>query len=486
MARIVDLATLAKTSIDSNDFFVVSNTSGASKKLNASGIFPALVTAGTGAENLWSSISNKNQLNFKGIKSADTDLLTVTTVSDNIVLTALEAGIDLSLCNNTTSSFLKELNFSEKVVSGINRVSNGGTGLAAIAKGSILYAGSDNLLLATAPPTNGQILMGNATLGYPVLNAITAGSGMTVVNGAGTITLSATHAKSEANIDMRNGADSATYNIDLVGGTAFVSGDGSAEGLTVDNDGKVFLGQGTPTAAFADTLNVKGGIRFTNTDAPTIKPTATTSSTAGQAVTIEGGSSASGNAGDLSLKGGTAASGGGNGGHVLVVAGSEAGGTAGSIKNSVYNGSGAAVQALTVTGGSANPDVTVDKGNLIITEAEKGIVHSGMGTVIQGTDHTTGVTIPATSGKIQLAAVALAAGVNAEFIVTCASVQADSVILLSMQDQNQTNNTSLTLSTHTIQNNSFVISIHNPAATGATSTHASFIHYLIINNSIAD
>ena len=148
MARIVDLATLAKTSIDSNDFFVISNTSGASKKLNASGIFPSLVTAGTGSENLWSSITNKNQLNFKGIKSGDTGLLTVTTVSDNIVLTALEAGIDLSLCNNSTSSFLTGINFSKNRITGINLVSNGGTGLSRLAKGSILYASADNTLQA--------------------------------------------------------------------------------------------------------------------------------------------------------------------------------------------------------------------------------------------------------------------------------------------------------------------------------------------------
>mgnify|MGYP003139376149 CR=1 FL=1 len=51
MARIIDLATLAKTSIDNNDFFVVSNTAGStSKKVNAAGLFPSLVTAGTGAE----------------------------------------------------------------------------------------------------------------------------------------------------------------------------------------------------------------------------------------------------------------------------------------------------------------------------------------------------------------------------------------------------------------------------------------------------
>ena len=483
MARIVDLATLAKTSIDSNDFFVISNTSGASKKLNASGIFPSLVTAGTGSENLWSSITNKNQLNFKGIKSGDTGLLTVTTVSDNIVLTALEAGIDLSLCNNSTSSFLTGINFSKNRITGINLVSNGGTGLSRLAKGSILYASADNTLQATAAPTNGQLLMGNSTLGYPVLNTITAGSGVTVANGVGTITLTATHANSEANIDMRNAANNATYNIDLVGGTAFVSGDGSAEGLTVDNDGKVFIGQATPATAFADTLNIKGGIRFTNTDAPTIKPTATTSATSGQTVTIEGGGSAGAAAGHLNLTGGTA-SGNGAGGSVILTAGRDTSGTAdGTIQLKTYTSS-TATAGLTVA--AETQDVAINTGNLIITASEKGIVHSGMGTVTQATNHTTEVEINSTSGKIQLAAVALAAATNVEFTVQNDSVQADSVILLSMQDENTVNNASLTLSTHTIANNSFKISIHNPAATGATSTTASFIHFLVINNSIAD
>ena len=137
-----------------------------------------------------------------------------------------------------------------------------------------------------------KYLIGNATNGYPSVATLTAGTGITITNGAGSITLAASIANAESNIDMRNAANNATYNIDLVGGTGFISGDGTAEGLTVDNDGKVFIGQSTPTAVFADSLNIKGGIRFTNTDAPTIKPTATTSSTAGQAVTIEGGSSA--------------------------------------------------------------------------------------------------------------------------------------------------------------------------------------------------
>tara|TARA_R110002096_G_scaffold192238_1_gene373792 strand:- start:2494 stop:3939 length:1446 start_codon:yes stop_codon:yes gene_type:complete len=481
MAKVTDLSTLAKTSAASTDFLLVTNsTTGKSKKITLESLFPAVSTAGTGGQTVYNSatLTNKNQVVFKGIKSGDTGLLTVATASSNVVLTILEAGIDLSLCNNSTSGFLSGMDFTS-TITGENSVVNGGTGLSTISKGALLYASANDTIAATAAmSTNGQLLIGNATNGYPSVSTLTAGAGVTITNGAGTITIASAISNAESNINMRNAANNATYNVDLVAGTAFISGDGSAEGLTVDNAGKVFIGQGTPTPVFADTLNIKGGIRFTNTDAPTIKPTATESSTAGQAVLIEGGSSAGAAAGNLTLKGGTASAN-GAGGSVILCAGRDTNGTAdGTVQLKTYTG-GEETVGLTVAAEGQN--VTVNSGNLVITAAGKGIVHSGSGTVTQATNHTTGVTIHSTSGKIQLAAVALSAATNVEFTVTNSTVTSDSIIMLTMQDENTTNNASLTVSTHTIGSGSFKISIHNPAATGSTSTTASKIHFLVIN-----
>ena len=481
MAKVTDLGTLAKTSVASTDFLLVTNSnSGQSKKLTVESLFPAVSTAGSSSETLYNSatLTNKNQIAFKGIKSGDTGLLTVGTTSSNIVLTVLEAGVDLSLCNNATSGFISGIDFTG-TVTGVNPVVNGGTGISTIAKGAMLYASAEDTIAATAAmSTNGQLLIGNATTGYPSVATLTAGTGMTITNAAGAITLAATITNAEANIDLRNAANNATYNIDLVGGTAFISGDGTAEGLTVDNDGKVFVGQGTPTAAFADTLNIKGGIRFTNTDAPTIKPTATTSSTAGQAVTIEGGGSAGAAAGHLNLTGGTA-SGNGAGGNVVLTAGRDTSGSSdGTIQLKTYT-SGTATAGLSVAAEGQN--VSIDTGNLVITQAAKGLVHTGTGTVTQESNHTTGVTINATSGRITLAASALAAATNAEFTVTNSTVTANSIIMLTVQDENTTNNAQLTACTHTIASGSFKISLHNPAATGATSATSSKIHFLVIN-----
>ena len=476
-----DLQTLAKTSVDSADYLEVANQGTAKiAKLAVSSLFPTFSTTGTGSEDVFINITNKNQLNFKGIKSGDTGLLTVATTSNNIVLTPLEAGIDLSLCDNTISAFLTGVDFTG-VLNGECPVAFGGTGLSTIAKGAMLYASATDVISATAAmSTNGQLLIGNATTGYPSVATLTAGSNMTITNGAGTITLASSLST------LASELDTSTYNINLntAAGDSWISGAaGQDEGLTVDADGKVFIGEATPTEFFESALNIKGSITFDPDTAPTIKPKLRAGS-AGVKTTLEGGSASGAIGGDLDLKAGSSTSGNHNGGTLNLYGGDEAGsGTAGAIKNFVSNGSGAEVESLTITGGSANPDVTVGKGNLVITETSKGIVHTGSGTVTQATDHTTGVTINATSGVITLAAVALANDTNAEFTVTNSTVQADSVILVTMQDENTTNNAQLSCAIHTIAGGSFKISIMHSDAVGATSATASKIHFLVINNS---
>ena len=475
--NIYDLQTLAKTSVDTNDYLEIANaTTRAPKKLSVSSLFPTFNTTGTSSEDVFVNITNKNQLNFKGIKSGDTGLLTVATSSNNIVLTALEAGIDLSLCNNTTSGFLSGMDFTGSIT-GENPVTNGGTGLSTIAKGAILYASADDTLSAsTAMSTNGQLLIGNATSGYPSVATLTAGSNMTVTNGAGTITLAASLSTLAGDLDCAN------YDIDL--GTGWLSGNGTHEGINIDSDGKVFIGEDTPTAFFDAALNIKGSLSFANDTAPTIKPVAR-SGGSGSALTIESGSASGAIGADLTLKAGSSTSGNHNGGNLNLYGGNEAGsGDAGSIVNHVYDGSGNSVAALTVGGSSAAPNVTVGGGNLVITQALKGIVHTGSGTGTQGAGAlTNGVEINATSGIMTLSATGLAAATNAEFTFTNSTIQTDSVILLTMQDANTTNNAQLTCALVSVAGGSCVISVHNPAATGTTSTTASKIHFLVINNS---
>ena len=128
-------------------------------------------------------------------------------------------------------------------------------------------------------------------------------------------------------------------------------------------------------------------------------------------------------------------------------------------------------------------DTTLATGNLIITGATKGIIHTNSGTVTQGTSITTTVVLNTTSGIITMHATAIAADENIEFTVTNSTVQTDSVILLTMQDENTVDNTQLVCATHTIGSGSFKITVANTDSGQASSGTAVKIHFLIINNS---
>ena len=381
--NIYDLVTLAKNSVDANDFLELGNTSSrASKKISISTLFPTMATSGTSSEDVFVSITNKNQLNFKGIKSGDTGLLTVTTASNNIVLTALEAGIDLSLCNNTTSGFLSSMDFTG-TITGTNSVTSGGTGLSTIVKGAVLYSdATDSIAATSAMSTNGQLLIGNATNGVPSVATLTQGNNMTITNAAGAITLASNQTNAEANFDLRNAAGTTTYNIDTHNGDGFISGDGDDGGLTVSSSDQVYIGA-SGTKVFSEILTLAGNLRFTG--AATIKPTAATSSATGSALTIESGGSSDGNSGHLNLTAGSA-SGTGTAGSVIITSGE--GNTDGDIQLKTMTGS-TATAGLTVAAETQN--VTINTGDLIMSTGNVYMRNASNPDVIkyQGTPATT-------------------------------------------------------------------------------------------------
>jgi len=489
MAEITSLSTLSKTNALATDFLLVANSSTkAARKFQLTSLYPAVSTAGTSSETIYKSatLTNKNQIVFKGIKSGDTGLLTVATTSDNIVLTVLEAGIDLSLCNNVTSGFISGIDFTG-TVTGECGVTNGGTGLSTITKGSLLYASADDTIAATAAmSTNGQLLIGNATNGYPSVATLTAGTNMTVTNGAGAITLAAALTTLTANLDT------ASFNIDL--NTNYISGDGSDRGIYVHTNGRVILndaGSTITTAEATGQLNIQGStasaITIGNTAAYqaayTIGNVTSASGVAGAALSISSATAGGGNfaGGALSLLAG-AGTGSGAGGSLTLAAGDAASGTAGSVLLRTYTSAGTLTTALTA---STTQDVTIDAGNLIVTTATKGIVHTGLGTVTQASNHATGVTLNTTSGVITLAAVALAATTNAQFVLTNSTIQAEAVILLTMQDNNTTDNKQLACALVAVADGSCTISIVNPHSATATSATASKIHFLVINPAVS-
>ena len=467
MAEIKDLTVLPKGSVTNNHtLLAVDSVANVPYQFTLNGLFPTVSTVGVGGHTLYNSptLTAQNNIPFKGIKGSNAKL-TVTTADSNLLLTLVEAQIDLDNCSNSTALFLKTVNLATNVGETVLGVTNGGTGLSTIAKGGMLYASGANTIAALAAPSDGQLLIGD-TGGVPQWATLAAGSNISLTPSAGGLTIASTLATLTANLDAAN------YNIDL--GTGWISGDGTNEGLRVDTSGKVFIGQSAPSATFSETLNIAGNISFPSNVSPMLKPVAATSSSSGGTVNIEGGGSVGGVAGNVALAGGDS-SGTGNAGNVMINGGTSSGaGADGNINLSVGSKSG----ALVVT----NTGHTQLGGNLVINDATDGINYPSKVTVIQLTSHATGVTANSTAGTIQLANVSLAAHTAVKFVLTNSTIATTSLVHLSLELNSNTPaaNSFLSVASGRPTGGSTNIHLFNPGS-GSIASNIWKVHFTIHN-----
>lgn len=423
--------------------------------------------------------TDKNTLIFKGLRSASDALVfkeetqTGNAQKGNIVLDLDASEIDLSLADNTNSNFLSQATLSNSNhVTGTLPVANGGTNATSFPDKSVVLtqvSGTDTLR-SLSMTTNGALLIGGTN--GPRNTTLTAGTNVTITNSDGGIEISSSIGTISSTLDLGNN------NIDL--GTGWLSGDGSNEGLNLDSTGKVFIGNSTPTAYFSDALNVGGGITLGSStgSSQTIKLKDTTTGASGS-LTIEGSdASGTGNTGGtISIQAGDGDTNGG-GGRLTLQSGSGAGtGADGTITFKVG----------TSTAGTFNADndLTLNSGDLKISDATKGLVHSGSGTVTQATDWTTAVTINATSGIITLEATdVLGAHGSHAFTVNNTTVQADSLVFLQWYDVTNTATNMMNCYIAKVAANRFDVRIYNPRSSGGNTTAGIIkIAFLVVNNS---
>jgi len=456
MAKISDLSTLSKTSVTASDYLLASNINRqTNKKFALSDLFPSLTTVGTGGESLYVDVSSKNNLRFKGILNSD-GKISVSTVSDNILLALVEAQIDLDNCDNSTAGFLKAVDLT--AATGTLSVANGGTNASSFADKAIIASqltGTDTLR-ALQMTTNGQLIIGGTS--GPQVATLTAGSNITITNADGGITIAATFGSIGADLDMNN------FDIDL--GTGYISCTGASNGIRVTANNAYV---GSSANYFDDnTLNLEGGITLLQNLSHTIKvkdgTTPGTLSFLGQSTTTTNG-----NGGNLKIAAGDG-NGTGSGGVLQLHGGNTGTGTAGTINFYIDN--------LTVGEFTSNGDLSLG-GNLSVKNG-KGFTYDTIPTVTQTTDYTTGVTINGTIGVITLENTdTLAAHSSATFTVTNNVATTSSVIFLTGLDNTGTGELDFKVSNRT--NGSFDIIVGNHDS--GTSTAGDIkVQFLIINS----
>ena len=135
--------------------------------------------------------------------------------------------------------------------------------VSGLTSNSFLYSGTGGLLTSTAAPTDGQLLIGS-TGGSPVASRLTGGTGISITNGSGSITVNNTGVTS---VDVSGGATGLTFSggpvtttgTILMSGTLNPSHGGS--GLTSLGTANQVLGvNGTGSAAEYKTISASTGI----------------------------------------------------------------------------------------------------------------------------------------------------------------------------------------------------------------------------------
>lgn len=116
-------------------------------------------------------------------------------------------------------------------VTGTLPVANGGTGAATLTDGGILLGSGTGAITVTAQPTNGQLLIGSTGVD-PVLGTLTDGTGISITEGAGTITV-AVAATVPTSFATGSGTATPAANAATIAGGTGISTSGSGSTVTI-------------------------------------------------------------------------------------------------------------------------------------------------------------------------------------------------------------------------------------------------------------
>ena len=236
-------------------------------------------------------------LSFDGsatvVTSIDTDLSSVSGAHDTLVTAKAAKAYADSVGGGGTSDLSD--------VTNTLAVANGGTGATSLTDGGVLLGSGTGAISATAVLGNGELLIGDAS-GDPTVGTLTAGDGIDITNGSGSITIAAedSSASNKGAVIVAGGTDctvtyssgTATVAVDDLAAAKITSGtfaDARISSSSVvqhqaDITGSGALNSGTITSGFGAIDNGASG--YTTTGAATVGTVAATQDTNGETLPI--------------------------------------------------------------------------------------------------------------------------------------------------------------------------------------------------------
>lgn len=283
MAKVEDFPVITKANVTSNHvLYLVNQLSDTDHKFVLNTIFPTISNVGSAGQAIHNGLTNISQFNLRKLAAASTSsgALTATTHSDgHLLITLVEASLDLNNCNNSTSGFLSTVNLASNVGSTVLPVANGGTGLATITANSVLIGNGTSNVSTVDMSTKGHLLVGDGsgspttlavgTNGYFLVADSTQASGIKwnqtlgVANGGtGANTLTANGALIGNGTGAVTSVDMSTKGHLLVG-----DGSGNPQALAVGANGYILTADSTAATglAYLQTLPVANGGTGANT-----------------------------------------------------------------------------------------------------------------------------------------------------------------------------------------------------------------------------